>query len=172
MRAADRYSPKTKYSSTTIKKATYTDPYLPKEGPHDMAVCKKCHAIYHNKRWSLEEDLSKKGGNNKKRLLVLCPACEKIRDKYAEGFVTLKGGYLKEHKQDILNLIKHEEERAMELNPLERIMELKDRGVIVDITTTHEKLAQRIGKKVHKACQGELAIKWTKDKITRVVWER
>lgn len=56
--------------------------------------------------------------------------------------------------------------------PLERIIELKDRGATIDITTTHEKLAQRIGKKIHKACQGELEIKWTKDKITRVVWER
>ena len=69
-------------------------------------------------------------------------------------------------------MIRHEEEKAIELNPLERIIELKDMGDIVDITTTHEKLAQRIGKKVHKACQGELEIKWTKDKITRVIWQR
>ncbi len=172
MKTANRYSPKARYSSKTIKKATYTDPYLPKEGPNDMAACKKCHAVYHNKRWSIDEGLNKKRGDNKKTLLVLCPACQKIRDKYPEGFVTLKGDYLKEHKQDILNLIKHEEGKAIELNPLERIIELKDRGDIVDITTTHEKLAQRIGKKVHKACQGELEIKWTKDKITRVVWQR
>lgn len=168
MKATDRYSQK------TTKKAidTYTDPYLPKKGPHDMARCKECNAIYHNKRWSLDEEPYKKRGNNKKTLLVLCPACQKIRDKYPEGFVTLKGDYLKEHKQDILNLIKNEQERAIGLNPLERIIELKDRGDIIDISTTNEKLAQRIGKKVHKACQGELEIKWTKDKITRVVWQR
>jgi len=86
--------------------------------------------------------------------------------------VTLKGDYLKEHKQDILNLIKNEEERAMGYNPLERIIEIKDRGNVVDITTTHEKLAHRIGKKMRKACQGDLEIKWTQDRITRVVWER
>lgn len=172
MKATDRYSPKSKYSPKTIKKATYTDPYLPKEGPHDMALCKKCNAVYHNKRWAVNEGLQKKKEKNKQTLFVLCPACQKIRNKYAEGFVTLKGDYLKEHKQDILNLIKNEEERAMELNPLQKIIALKDRGNIIDITTTHEKLAQRIGKKVHKACQGELEIKWTKDKITRVVWQR
>lgn len=166
---------KTKTSSQKFaKKAidTYKDPYLPKEGPHDMAACKKCHAVYHNKRWAMNEALYQKKGNHKKTLVVLCPACQKIRDKYAEGFVALKGDYLKGHKLDILNLIKNEEERAMDGNPLERIIEIKDNGRIVNITTTHEKLAQRIGKKMRKACQGALEIKWTEDKVTRVVWQR
>ncbi len=151
---------------------TYKDPYLPKEGPHDMAVCEKCHAIYHNKRWSMDEALYKRSKENKKTLFALCPACRKIRDNYAEGFVTLKGDYLKEHKQDILNLIKNEEERAMESNPLQRISGIKDNGKMVNITTTHEKLAQRIGKKIHSAFKGNLEIKWTEDRVTRVMWER
>lgn len=151
---------------------TYKDPYLPKEGPHDMAVCEKCHAIYHNKRWSMDETLYKRSKENKKTLFALCPACRKIRDNYAEGFVILKGDYLKEHKQDILNLIKNEEERAMGYNPLERIIDIKDRGSMVEITTTHEKLAQRIGKKIHSAFKGNLEMKLTEDRVTRVVWER
>ena len=166
---------KAKNSSQKVaKKAidTYNDHYLPKEGPHDMAVCKRCSAVYCNKRWSMSEAPYKKRKENKKTMFVLCPACQKIRDGYAEGFVTLKGDYLKEHKQDILNLIKNEEERAMGYNPLERIIDIKDRGNMIEITTTHEKLAQRIGKKVHKACQGDLEIKWTEDRVTRVVWER
>lgn len=166
---------KAKTSSQKVAKKgidTYKDPYLPKEGPHDMAACKRCHAVYHNKRWTMNEALYKKRGNHRKTLVVLCPACQKIRDKYVEGFVTLKGDYLKEHRQEILNLVKNEEERAMGLNPLERISEIKDNGSQVNITTTHEKLAHRIGKKIHKACQGELEIKWTEDKVTRVVWQR
>ncbi|HLA50679.1 MAG TPA: hypothetical protein VJZ92_00290, partial [Thermodesulfobacteriota bacterium] len=104
---------KAKSSSQKVAKKgidTYKDPYLPKQGPHDMAVCKKCHAIYHNKRWSINEALYQKRQEHKKTLLILCPACQKIRDRYAEGFVILKGDYLKEHKKDILNLIKNEEE--------------------------------------------------------------
>jgi len=163
-----------KSSQKVAKKAidTYKDPYLPKEGQYEMTMCKKCHAIYHNKRWSFDEALYKKKRDHKKTMLSLCPACQKIRDRYAEGYVTLKGDYLKEHKQDILNLIKNEEERAKGLNPLERIAEIKDKDNLVEITTTHEKLAQRIGKKVQKACQGDLAIKMTQDRITRVMWER
>ncbi|MBI5681561.1 MAG: ATPase [Deltaproteobacteria bacterium] len=163
-----------KSAQKVTKKAidTCKDPYLPKWGQHDMALCKNCHAIYNNKRWSFDEKLYMKKRDHKKTIMVLCPACQKIRDGYAEGFVTLKGDYLKEHKNDILNLIKNEEERAKGLNPLERIIEIKDSGKVIEITTTHEKLAQRIGKKVHKACHGELIIKMTQDRVTRVVWSR
>src|SRR3990170_2294453 len=144
------------------------------KGFHPLTTfcCGRWHGIYRNKRWSMDESLYERRKSDKKTLSILCPACQKIRDRYAEGFVTLKGDYLKEHKQDILNLIKNEEERAMGYNPLERIVEIKDRGNVVDITTTHEKLAHRIGKKMRKACQGDLEIKWTQDRITRVVWER
>jgi NMD protein affecting ribosome stability and mRNA decay len=162
------------YSQKVAKKGidTYKDPYLPKAGPHDMAVCKRCHAIYHNKRWAMDEALYQRKKDNKKTLLILCPACQKIRDGYVEGFVTLKGDYLKEHKRDILNLIKNEEERAMGYNPLGRIVDIKDRGAVVEITTTHEKLAQRIGRKMHSAFKGNLEIKMTQDRVTRVVWSR
>lgn len=163
-----------KIAQKVTKKAidTSNDPYLPKGHQHDMALCRNCHAIYHNKRWSFDEKLYIKKRDHKKTIMMLCPACQKIRDGYAEGFVTLKGDYLNGHKVDILNLIRNEEEKARGLNPLERIIEIKDRGKIVEITTTHEKLAQRFGKKVHEACQGELIIKMTSDRITRVVWER
>ncbi len=163
-----------RYSPSTTKKAidTYNDPYLPKGGIHDMAICRKCHAIYHNKRWYMDKALYKRRRNDKASLRVLCPACRKIKDNYAEGFVMLSGKYLMEHKQDILNLVKNEEEKAMAKNPLERIINLDEKDRSVEITTTHERLAQRIGKKIHKACQGELQIKWTKDKLTRVTWRR
>ncbi|MFQ5586736.1 MAG: BCAM0308 family protein [Thermodesulfobacteriota bacterium] len=168
MRGTKRYSPK------TTKKAidTYKDPYLPKEGLHDMAACTRCHAVYHNKRWTLDETLYRRKKERKKTLHLLCPACQKIRDNFAEGFVSLKGAYLKEHKGDIINIIRNEEERAMLNTPLGRIMTLQDLGSSVEVTTTDGRLAQRIGKKIHRACQGELQIKWTKNKLTRVTWRR
>lgn len=163
-----------RYSPSTIKKAidTYKDPYLPKKGLHDMAACKNCHAVYHNKRWYMDDLLYKKCKDNRKALFVTCGACQKIKDNYAEGFVTLKGRYLQEHKTDIFNLIRNEEERAIAKNPLERIMDINESEKSVEIRTTHGGFAQRIGKKVHKACQGELQIKWTKNKLTRVTWAR
>ena len=72
-----------------------------------------------------------------------------------------------------MNLIKNEEERARGFNPLERIMKISDVKDGLEVTTTNEKLAQRIGKRLQKACQGKVEYKWSDDtKLIRVDWER
>ncbi len=150
---------------------TEKDPYLLKDEPEDMTMCTDCNIIYHNKRWRLpEEDELKRKDRFKKGL---CPACQKIRDRFVGGYVTLKGDFLKEHKEEILNLLKNKEEIARHNNPLERIIEIKDLGDTVEITTTTEKFAQRIGRILHKAFHGEVEYKWSDDvKIARVLWRR
>ena len=93
------------YPSTFIKSIdTCKDPYLLNEGNHDMDICKQCHAIYHNKRWYLDEELYAKNIDLPSAVLVTCPACQKIKDKFPGGIVTLTGEFLQEHKNDIINL--------------------------------------------------------------------
>lgn len=105
--------------------------------------------------------------------MVLCPACAKIADKYASGVVTLQGAFLSQHREEILNLIHNEEKRAMGLNPLERIIEIAPLDGGFQVTTTHEKLAQRIGRSLHKAFSGQVAYRFTpQDKMARVDWSR
>jgi len=104
---------------------------------------------------------------------VLCPACEKIRDRYPSGQVTLKGPFLAEHREEILRIIKNEEQRARGTNPLQRIMSLSEKSGQLDVTTTDEKLAQRIGRELRKACGGKVTYGWShNDKFLRVQWER
>jgi NMD protein affecting ribosome stability and mRNA decay len=161
-----------RYSRSTQKKAidTEKDPYLLKIGPHDRAVCTKCGAVYHNKRWML-------GGGPEagiaKALKAQCPACQKIRDGYVGGYITLRGEFLKEHSQEIINMIKNKEKRAMYYNPLDRIIAIRKRRGDFEITTTTEKLAQRIGQMLCKAYNGIVEYKWSSDiKMARVVWTR
>lgn len=151
---------------------TEKDPYLTALGPDDMAVCKRCGAIYHKKRWTLgKEDMIARA--EKKRVDVICPACQKIKDNFAEGFVTIQGNFLKAHKDEMLNLVRNKEKRAIRYNPLDRIIEIKERRGAIDITTTTEKLAQRIGQMIKKAFDGQVEYKWSSDvKLARVVWTR
>ena len=105
---------------------------------------------------------------------TVCPACLKIRDNFPSGIVTLMGSYVLPHKQDVLNLVKNEEERARGFNPLERVMSIREdgHGNIV-INTTTEKLAQRLGRAIRKAFQGKVAYHWSHDnKLARVDWVR
>jgi NMD protein affecting ribosome stability and mRNA decay len=161
-----------KYSRSTTKKAINTekDPYLLKMEPGDRAVCTKCDAVYHNKRWMLG------GGTERvmdKALKVVCPACQKIKDGYVGGYVTLQGDFFKEHLEEIINMVRNKEKRAMYYNPLDRIIAIKRKRGALEITTTTEKLAQRIGQMLSKAYNGDLEYKWSSDtKMARVVWTR
>ncbi|MGD0947698.1 MAG: hypothetical protein ABSA52_09720 [Candidatus Binatia bacterium] len=72
-----------------------------------------------------------------------------------------------------MNLLANEEERAKGLNPLERIVRISEGDGIPTITTTNEKLAQRIGRALQKAFQGEVSYRWSEDtKYLHVQWAR
>lgn len=149
------------------------DAYLNKVRPKDKSYCKKCGAIYQSKHWSFDEDRLQEMKATGKNGVTVCPACQKIADRFASGIVTLKGIFLKNHREEILNLIRNEETRAMGLNPLERIIEILPRPEGLEVTTTHEKLAQRIGKSLYRAFHGKVAYQWSRgDKMARVSWMR
>lgn len=162
------------YSIASSRKSvdTETDSYLAKGAPGKI-VCHGCHAISAGRRWYQDEAVYAKlvkAGTVKE---VFCPACEKIRDGYPSGQVTLKGEFLTEHQDEILRIIANEEKRARERNPLHRIMGLREEHGQLEVTTTDEKLAQRLGRELHKACGGTVAYGWSHDnKVLRVQWER
>ncbi len=169
--------PKKLHSSTQRKAIdTSEDPYLAdlEEKDRDMAICTECRAVYHNKRWYLDESLYERAAGLKETYRTLCPACRKIRDRFPGGIVTLSGDFLKEHREEIMNLIRNEEKEAMGKNPLERIIEIREiEEGKMEITTTNEKLAQRIGRSLEKAYEGSVEYKWSEDvKLLRVWWER
>ena len=169
IRGRKRYNP----ASFKKKVDTETDPYLPRGAPGKAVVCLGCHAVSTGKRWTLDEAAYARSLREGTAKLVFCPACEKIRDGYPSGQVTLKGPFLAEHREEILRIIGNEEKRAREKNPLHRIMSLSEENGLLDITTTDEKLAQRIGREVRKACGGTVTYGWShNNKFLRVQWER
>lgn len=150
---------------------TAKDSYLLGAAPQESAACKGCGAIWRAKHWALPTtettELSRAKGT------TLCPACRKSRDKFAQGFVTIQGGFTTAHKEEIIRLLRNKEARAMQLNPLERIMEIKEGKGVIEVSTTTDKLAQKFGRMLHKTFSGEIEYKWNSDvKLARVVWTR
>lgn len=151
----------------------YGDPYITHAGSEETRICSVCGAIYTGQRWYLKNQIDPQKLKKEQIHYTVCPACHKIRDRLPGGIVQLSGAFLKEHKQDILNLIHNEGERAMAVNPLERIIDIEGENSHYGVTTTNEKLAQRIGKALHKAYDGEITYKWSEDnKLVRIVWHR
>ncbi len=164
------------YSPAHKKNVTReTDPYIPTKTAPAISVCPGCRAICRNKRWYMDEKefaalTRKKAGAPASRH---CPACRKIADGFPGGLVTLRGDFVRKHREEIRNLVRNEEKRAMGFNPLARIIHLKESEDGFEVSTTAEKLAQRIGRGVQKACSGTITYKWSEDsKLLRVNWVR
>lgn len=149
------------------------DPYTPRFAPGETAVCTACHALYERRHWFLDEEAYFHASLQPATHKVLCPACQKIRDGYAEGQVTLRASaFLTAHKDELRRIIQNEEARAKRDNPLERIIAIteSDEGMLV--TTTNEKLAQRIGRTLKSAHHGETTYRWSEPKFLTVEWQR
>lgn len=152
---------------------TSNDPYMPEGGYKEPAACAVCHALYRNKRWYLDPKGLIELRERPDTTWVTCPACQKSAEGYPEGIVTLRGGYLWDHEEEIRNILANEETKARAKNPLEKIMRMEREGDALVIETTQGKLAQHLGRALHKAHQGEFNVNWGKDHdVCRVNWER
>jgi NMD protein affecting ribosome stability and mRNA decay len=149
------------------------DPYLPEAG-QEAAACSQCHALYQGKRWFFDEKLFERLSGTDKVREVLCPTCRKINEHYAEGFLTLSGGFFAEHQGEIVKLLESEASRVGARSVMDRIIRMEREGedkLVVETTT--DKLAQRLGRAVHRAYKGDLNFHWGEvDRFVRVYWSR
>ena len=144
------------------------NPYSVDKKFSEPTYCPNCELVYHEGRW-VDDSLPKDDNANEE----LCPACRRERDRVPEGLIYLQGSYLEDHKDEILNIAKNNEEKARTTRPLQRIMWVDEDGDSVEIATTSEHLARRIGKAINSAHKGELDIKSAKeDRLVRLYWER
>ncbi len=142
------------------------DSYKSKRKLPEPTRCPQCGAVYHEGRWRW---LPAPAGAHEET----CPACHRIHDHFPAGFVTLKGAFLADHRDDILHLSRNREEHEKAEHPLERIMAIEDVDGAVLITTTDTHLARDIGEAVHAAYGGELEYRYNKEEnLLRVTWTR
>jgi len=164
--------PAAKKYTTAYKKRVDVerDTYLPRRAPKETVQCAGCGAFYYRRRWTLT--LPREFKTPLRVQPVYCPACRKIKERYPSGelqLVEIDGA----ERGDIARILRNEEERAREKNPLERIMRFEAANGDWRIETTTEKLAQRLGRSIKKARGGELTYKWShNNKFVRVIWQK
>ncbi|HEY3302705.1 MAG TPA: BCAM0308 family protein [Candidatus Binatia bacterium] len=150
------------------------DIYLPRRAPKGLLSCRGCGCIYFRGRWTLEpsREILKRVELRDGVRPTYCPACQKMRDRYWQGVVQISGIGAGE-KREVLKLLRNEETRAREKNPLERIVRIVEKENGLRVETTTEKLAQRLGRSLGKARGGSVTYKWShRNKFARVVWEK
>lgn len=151
-----------------------TDPYGDQEAGPSGATCKGCGAVYYNKRWyASSRDLPEKDYTISFPSSVLCPGCQRVEENNPEGYATFSGRFLNEHNQEISNLIKRELQKAQGFNPLDKVITWKVTPEGFEITTTTKKLAQRLGRAVQKAYDGDFEMSRSeRNELFRVYWSR
>jgi hypothetical protein len=132
----------------------------------DPTVCPGCGAVYLKGRWTWQA--APDGANAE-----LCQACRRVNDAYPAGVATLTGGFVREHRREILNLARNEEALEKGEHPLHRIMGMEEKHGEIEITTTDIHLPRRIGQALHNAYEGTLDLHYDKDGyFVRVTWTR
>lgn len=142
------------------------DSYQSRGKPVEPTVCPGCEALFHQGRWQ-------RLPAPERAHRALCPACRRIRDRFPAGYVMLDGEFLRDHRDEVLHLLRHVESRAAAEHPLQRIMDItrEDGGVTVSTTDPH--LARALGEAVHKAYRGKLEFHYNREQnLLRVHWAR
>jgi len=140
------------------------DSYKAKGKLPEPSACPQCGAFFHKGRWQWGD--APAGAH-----LETCPACHRTNDHFPAGFVALAGPYFLSHRDEIMQLIHHHEQRERAEHPLQRIMAVEDKDDAVLVTTTDIHLARGIGEAVHHAYQGELEFHYNLgENLLRVHW--
>ena len=142
------------------------DPYLTVTKPSGPTVCPTCKAVFDEGRWSWQRPPSDAAE-------MTCPACQRIHDDFPAGYVTIKGEFFKEHRDEIIAMINSKEDREKAEHPLQRIMAIEDVREGLQVKTTDSHLARGIGEALHDAYKGDLKLRYSRDEnLLRAVWKR
>jgi NMD protein affecting ribosome stability and mRNA decay len=132
----------------------------------EPTVCPQCGAVYHAGRWQW-------GARPANAQEHACAACQRIRDDFPAGYVEMHGDFFAAHREEIMELLHHREQREKSQHALARIMAVTDTPYGVLITTTDLHLARDLGEALHHAYQGDLAFHYNEgEKRLRVHWQR
>lgn len=130
----------------------------------EPTACPQCGAVFHKGRWTWDE-------RPPQAHEALCPACRNINENIVSGVLTITGGYLLAHRQEVLNLARNEEKKAKLDHPLSRIIGITEEAETMTISTTDTHLARRICEALYRAHSGNMSLQYSKDeRFVRAAW--
>lgn len=150
-----------------VHSANDEDPYRTTAKPPEGTRCPTCKASFHGGRWTWN-------AAEKNALELMCPACHRIADRFPAGYVSMKGPFVKEHRDEIVKLIQSLEKKEKAAKPLQRLMTIEDkRDGSTEVTTTDSVLARGIAEALHETYKGDLKLRYSRDEnLLRATWKR
>lgn len=141
------------------------DPYKTAGKPGGCTVCPVCNAVFKDGHWQWLDSWPVNAPKE------LCQACQRARDNYPAGSVTMTGEFARTHREEILNLARNHGEGERQRHPLHRILRVEERPAEVVVTTTDIHLPKRIGQALQRAYKGSLDVHYDLEGcFARVHW--
>jgi NMD protein affecting ribosome stability and mRNA decay len=150
-----------------LRSANDEDPYRTSKKPPEPTSCTKCHASFQHGKWTWDRA-------PKDSYETICPACNRIEDKFPAGYVLLKkSDFLAENRKEIVAMITDLEKTEKAARPLQRIMAIEDVREGLQVTTTDSQLARGIAETIHEAFKGDMKLRYSRDEnLLRATWKR
>jgi NMD protein affecting ribosome stability and mRNA decay len=151
--------------SEDLRSANDENPYAMQD-QLETAECPTCHATFQEGKWTW----AKAPSDTHKHI---CPACQRIHDQFPAGYVTIKGEFFAEHKDEIIALLRSQEEHEKSERPLQRIMAIDQKRDGIEVSTTDPHIARTLAQALHNAYKGDLKLRYSRDEnLLRASWKR
>jgi NMD protein affecting ribosome stability and mRNA decay len=141
------------------------DPYRAVK-PTEPTRCPGCGATFVGGRWTwakAPEDAHEH----------LCPACQRIEDRFPAGYVLLRGDFRGGRRDEVVALIHAKEKQQRSEYPLQRVISIEDVHGGMQVTTTDSLLARGIGEALYETYKGDLKLRYSRDEnLLRATWKR
>lgn len=141
----------------------------------EPAFCPGCGAVYVEGRWShTPADKARAGGADTPVTVSICAACRRRRTGVPHGYVHVDGEFFPAHQGELEALLHTEVEHAREDNPHQQVLgweHLEGGGLL--ITTSTDNLAQRLGRVLEEAYDGQVHYGFSDEyRLAHVWWHR
>lgn len=127
----------------------------------DPTVCDRCGAIYTRKTWRFDHPVTRE-------LLAaaswdICPACEQTKNGIGYGRIVLRQLPPTAGEVVVRRRIDNVASRAAHTQPERRVISVDRNGDGLEVLTTSQELAHRIGREIEKAFGGRCRYSWSDD---------
>lgn len=166
-----------RYSNVTFTKRVDHDGGRHR-GPRALpepAYCPGCGAVYVRRRWSHLPAARVEAHQSGRPVDVrVCPSCHRARSGAPHGFLHVDGEFFAAHRAELEQMLRNEVRAARAEHPLDQALAWEDlHGGGLVVTTSTEHLAQRLGRALHAAYDGELHFGFShENKLAHIWWRR
>jgi NMD protein affecting ribosome stability and mRNA decay len=137
--------------------------------PHDPTICARCGAVFLRKTWRNDHKLSDE--QLERGEWGFCPACLQVSKEEGQGRLLMRGKAVSRDQAAIRRRIRNVAARAAKTQPQRRIVSIESTDGGLDVLTTSQKLAHRLGHELKKLFGGRVTYTWNDDGTLFATWD-